>query len=200
MAPSTRRIEVRWRLAPAAPRGGAVAVRAFAQLRRSLAPRSSAAMQPPTRPLARIQSPASSQAVQNSASCSVSISASRRAGNNLTRRSSGRLRRRLAKTLGCCSWLRQRAAFKFVSGLRRQHGAAAQWRFRALARSRRFLASRLLGAMRAPTRQRVRMQTRAPVMSIRNSTSGLLANSAMRRVGNNLTRRSSGRAFGTPLS
>ena len=90
LAPSTRRIPICQRLSPVTRRRGAVAVRPFARSRRSLASRLFCAMRAPTRPRAKIQTQASAQAVQNSAPCSLTISAMRRVGNNLTRRSSGR--------------------------------------------------------------------------------------------------------------
>ena len=54
---------------------------------------------------------------------------------------------RLSQTLGCCSWLRQRAAFQASSGLRRSHRAAAQWRLQLLLGFGHFSASSLFGAL-----------------------------------------------------
>lgn len=90
LATATRRIAVERRLTPAAPRGGAVAIPAFARSRRSSAPPSLAAVCIAIRPRKQIRSRAPANRVPNWAPCTLPISAKRRVGNNLTRRSSGR--------------------------------------------------------------------------------------------------------------
>ena len=70
----------------------------------------------------------------------------------------------------------------------------------AFAPLRQSVAPRLFGAMPPPTQPRARIQTQTSAQAVQTSALCSLRISGKRRVGNNLTRRSSGRAYSTPPS